>query len=227
MVSTNPRKPPRGLPLSNAFVLPLLVRSRMAHAFCHRRAGEERPNGRFAEDKATNELRMVHCQRERDVRAIRARHEMRGRRFQLGDQRSQICNVGAERIAVCLSWRSVGREETPAVDDDPEARRERLYLLAKRLEVTECAMNENERLALAAFVVVERCLIEVDRSDLGATRFRLTSCVREARADATSVSRICVRSEGASVIRIISTCLDDYGCLLPAQYVRRSVVRTR
>ena len=86
---------------------------------------------------------MVHCQRERDVRAIRAPHEMRGRRFQLGDQRSQICNVSAERIAVRLSWRSVGRKETPAVDDDPEARRERLYLLAKRLEITECAMNEN------------------------------------------------------------------------------------
>ena len=72
---------------------------------------------------------------------------------------------------------------TPAVGDDPEARRERLYLFAKRVQISKTAMNEHERLALTALEVVERRLIDLDRADLGATRFRLTPCVRVGRTE--------------------------------------------
>ena len=125
---------------------------------------------------------MVYCQRERHERAIGVSHEMRRSGFQLRDQRSQIRNVIAERIDVCLSWWSVGREETPAVGDDPEARCERLHLLLK-VQISEATMNKDERLSFTALEVVERCLIDLDGADLGATRFRLILCVREARAD--------------------------------------------
>ena len=73
---------------------------------------------------------------------------MRGSRFQLGHQRSQVRNVIAERIDVCVSWRSVGRGETAAVGDDPEVRCERLDLFAKRAQISKAAMNEHKRLSL-------------------------------------------------------------------------------
>ena len=106
---------------------------------------------------------MVHRQRERDVRAIGVADEMRRSGFQLRDQRSQIRNVIAERIDVFLSWRSVGREETPAVGDDPEARRELLHLSLKGVQISQATMNEDERLSLTAFEVMERCLIDLER----------------------------------------------------------------
>jgi hypothetical protein len=137
----------------------------------------------LAENEAAHEFGMVDCQRERDVRAIGAPHEMRGSGFQLRDQRSQIRNVIAERIDVCLSWWSVGREETPAVGDDPETRCERLHLLLKDVQISQGTMNKDERLSITALEVVDRCLIDLDRADFGATRFRLTSCVREGRAE--------------------------------------------
>ena len=73
--------------------------------------------------------------------------------------------------------------ETPAVGDDPKIRGERLELLAKRTQISKAAMNEHERLSFSALEVVERCLIDLDSADLGTTRFRLTLCVREARAE--------------------------------------------
>ena len=124
---------------------------------------------------------MVHCQRERDVRAIRVADEMRRSGFQLRDQRSQIRDVIAERIDICLSWWSVGRGETPAVGDDPEGRCELLHLGLKGVQISEATMNKDERLSFTALEVVERCLIDLDTADFGATRFRLTSCVREGR----------------------------------------------
>ena len=141
-------------------------------------------------------------------------HEMRGSGFQLRDQRSQIRNVIAERIDVCLSWWSVGREETPAVGDDPEARCERLHLLLKGVQISQGTMNEDERLSLTALEVVERGLIDLDRADVGATRFRLTLCVREgSRARAASI-KVSMRREGATVIRIMSYLPHNYGCLM-------------
>ena len=134
------------------------------------------------------------------------------------DQRSQVRNVIAERIAVCLSWWSVGREETPAVGDDPEARCERLHLLLKGVQISQATMNKDERLSLTALEVVERCLIDLDRADLGTTRFRLTSCVREEDPRPSSVTRISVRREGTSVIRIIST-----SWMTTADYCQRSI----
>ena len=71
---------------------------------------------------------------------------------------------------------------TPAVGNDPEASCEGLRLCSKNVQIPKGAVNEHDRLTLAALEVVERCLIDLDRSDLGTTRFRLTSCVREARA---------------------------------------------
>ena len=210
--SMNARTPSSRLPPSNAFRDGSMTR--VIHD-CRRPsptdvAGEERQDGRLAENEAAHEFGMVHCQRERDVRAIGVPHEMRRSGFQLRDQRSQIRNVIAERIDVCLSWWSVGRGETPAVGDDPEARGERLHLSLKGVQISQATMHEDERLSLTALEVMERCLIDLDRADVGATRFRLTSCVREAGPSASSVIRIGMRREGASVIRIISVLQNDY-----------------
>ena len=75
----------------------------------------------------------------------------------------------------------MGGKITPAIGDDPEAAYEGLRLCAKGVQIPEGAVNEHDRLTLAALEVVERCLIDLDGADLGATRFRLTSCVREGR----------------------------------------------
>jgi len=107
---------------------------------------------------------MVHCQRERDVRAIGVTHEMRRSGFQLRHQRSQIRNVIAKRIDVGLSWWSVGRGESAAVGDDPETRRERLHLWLKGVQISQATMNEDERFSFTAFEVVERCLIYCNSS---------------------------------------------------------------
>jgi hypothetical protein len=117
---------------------------------------------------------MVDCQRERDVRAIRAPHEMRRTRLEIGDERAQVGDVHAEGTEVCRARWCVRREKTPTVDDHPELRCERIYLLAKRLEISKCAVNEHECLASTALEVVERRLIDVDRADVGSTPFRLT-----------------------------------------------------
>jgi hypothetical protein len=56
------------------------------------RRGED---GRLPENKAPHELRIVHRQRERDIRGIGVPHEMRWRGFQFLDQRSQVGNMSA------------------------------------------------------------------------------------------------------------------------------------
>ena len=55
--------------------------------------------------------------------------------------------------------------------------------MLKGVQISQGAMHEHDRLTLTALEVVERCLIDLDGADLGATRFRLISCVREARAE--------------------------------------------
>ena len=108
----------------------------------------------------------------------------------------------AERIDICLSWWGVGRGETPTVGDESEARRELLHLSLKGVQISQATMHEDERLTLAALEVVERGLIALDGADLGATGFRLSSCVGEARTEREQ-RHLSVRREGASVIRII------------------------
>jgi hypothetical protein len=61
---------------------------RLPRGFSHGRAREEREDGRLAENEAADEFGMVHCQRERDVRAVGVRHEMCWSGFQFLYQRS-------------------------------------------------------------------------------------------------------------------------------------------
>jgi hypothetical protein len=82
------------------------------------------------------------------------------RRFQLLHERPEIRNVNAHRIEICRSRWSVGRGETPAVGDDPEARCERLYLGFKGVQIPQPAMNEDERLPATALQIVERRIVE-------------------------------------------------------------------
>ena len=58
-----------------------------------------------------------------------------------------------------------------------------LHLSSKGVQISQATMNEDERLSLTALEVMERGLIDLDRADVGATRCRLTSCVRKRRAE--------------------------------------------
>jgi hypothetical protein len=58
-----------------------------------------------------------------------------------------------------------------------------LHLFLKDVQISQGTMNKDERLSIAALEVVECCVIDLDRADVGTTRFRLTSCVREGRAE--------------------------------------------
>ena len=156
---------------------------RLPRGFSHGRAREERKDGRLAENEAADEFGMLHCQRERDVRAVGGRNEMCWSGFQFLYQRSKVGYMSAQSIDILSPRWSVGRMITPAVGNDPEASCERLRLYSKHVQIPEGAVNEHDRLTLTALEVVERGLIDLDRADLGTTRFRLTSCVREARAE--------------------------------------------
>ena len=50
-------------------------------------------------------------------------------------------------------------------------------------------MNEDERLSLTALEVMERRLIKLDTADVGATRCRLSVCVREAKGEQRNQGR--------------------------------------
>ena len=57
--------------------LEYLPQWRRLRAFSHWLGGEQRQDGWLAENEAAHQFGMVHCQRERDVRAIGAPHEMK------------------------------------------------------------------------------------------------------------------------------------------------------
>src|SRR6187551_3615401 len=107
---------------------------------------------------------MVDCQRERDVRAIGVRDEMRWSGFQLLEQRSQVGNMSALRIDILSPRRSVWRREAPAVGDDPEALCKRLHLPLKRVEIPKAAVHEHERLSFTAFKVMKRRVVDLERA---------------------------------------------------------------
>jgi hypothetical protein len=148
----------------------------LAGGFPYGRSGEEWENGWFPENQTADEQGGVQSQRERDVRTIRVRHEVRWRGIQLRDQGSQVGDVMALGIDVCLCWWGVGRGKPSAVGDDPKPGGERLHLCLKRVQIPQAAMNEDERISLAAFRVVERCLIDLDWLDLEGTRCSLSAC---------------------------------------------------
>ena len=156
---------------------------RLPRGFSHGRAREEREDGRLAENEAADEFGMVHCQRERDVRAVGVPNEMCWSGLQFLDQRSKVGHMSAQSTDILSPRWSVGRVITPAVGDDTEASCERLRLCSKNVQIPKGAVNEHDRFTLAALEVVERCLIDLDRADIGTARCRLTSCVREARAE--------------------------------------------
>ena len=110
--------------------------------------------------------------------------------------------MNALRIAVCLSWRSVGRGKTSAVGDDPKSRGERLYLCSKGVQIPEAAMNEDEWFSLTAFKVMERGFVDLNRLDLGATCTVLSFWVGE---DVPSASSVSMRIDDATVIGIMAT----------------------
>jgi len=100
--------------------------------------------------------------------------------FQFLYERSEVGRLSAQSIDILsLRW-SVGRVISPTVGDDPEASCEGLRLCSKHVQIPKGAVNEHDRLTLAAFKVMERGFVDLDRADFGTTRFRLTSCVREA-----------------------------------------------
>ena len=152
---------------------------RLPRGFSHGRARQEREDGRLAENQAADELGMIHRQRERDVRAIGGRNEMCWSGFQFLYQRSKVGHMSAQSIDILSPRWSVGRVITPAVGYDPKASCEGLRLCSKNVQIPEGAVNEHDRLTLAALKVMEPCLVDLDAFDLGGTCASLSACVSE------------------------------------------------
>ena len=97
--------------------------------------------------------------------------------FQFLYQRSKVGHMSAQSIDILSPRWSVGRVIPPAVGNDPEASCEGLRLCSKNVQIAKGAVNEHDRLTLAAFKVMERGFVDFDRLDLGATCAVPSSCV--------------------------------------------------
>ena len=84
--------------------------------------------------------------------------------FQFLYQRSKVGHMSAQRIDILSPRWSVGRVITPAVGNDPEASCEGLRLCSKNVQIPKGAVNEHDRLTLAAFKVMERGFVDLDSS---------------------------------------------------------------